>query len=1053
MRRRSMDDKRALLLKLLASVRQQAAPATAPRRTAEDIAVIGLAGRYPRARTPDELWRNVVEGRNCVSEVPADRWDVDAHYHPDAKDGRAYSKWGGWLDDVDKFDPLLFQISPSDAEEMDPQERLFLETAWASIEDAGYRPRGLGEHDAVGVFAGVMNNDYEWLAGHSSAFGADTHARSAHWSIANRVSYVLDLRGPSLTVDTACSASLTAVHLACESLRRGECATAIAGGVNLILHPMHLRMLADRQMISRGDRCRSFGARADGFVDGEGVGAVLLKPLDAAEADGDRVYAVLKGSAVNAGGRTSGYTVPNPTAQAEVITAALRRAGVAPHTVGYVEAHGTGTPLGDPIEIAGLREAFRDGTGESALPGGCAVGSLKSNIGHLESAAGIAGLTKVLMQLKHGVLAPSLHSAELNPGIDLTGTPFRIQQEAEPWHRPVLRDRDGRETEGPRRAGVSSFGGGGANAHLIVEEYLGEPRDRRAPAHGGAAEELIVLSAMSEERLRAYARDLAGFLDRQPVAGEALDACVRMAADVLRVLPHDLDADVELAEYGPGAAELAGLSERLGLATTISGRTTLRELARDRGGPALSLADVAHTLRVGREQLDVRLAFPARELSAVRRVLRDVADGVESGVALHDTARDRRPAPDGAAERLTRALSDGDLTEAARLWAQGVEARWPDSGARRVGLPTYPFARKRYWIPSPPERKAPGGERARMEATPRDASAPVEPPRPDEVRTDSLHAPARDLIPGPVRGPLNGSAAGSAAGDDTPELGFYQPVRVPEELAEAGTGDRAVATTAGHEVAVLVAGEPGALAEALLRHHPGARLVRLDRDDPAELLTSRPVRHLYHLGGLHRPDGLEAALRDGVLALFRTHGAGPRITVVTAGAHQDNPHAAGILGYAQVLAAECPHLDITCVDIDDSDSVDVAATLPALLAEPPHPAGRAVLLRAGRRHVRQLVRTPVPAPDRPPYRTGGTYLMVGGSGGIGRALSEELAQRYRANVVWISRGELDAAQRACADRVREAGAGCCTCGPTRPTPRPSAWPSPRPGGSSAPCTA
>ncbi|MGV2921857.1 beta-ketoacyl synthase N-terminal-like domain-containing protein, partial [Streptomyces alfalfae] len=405
-----MDDKRALLLKLLASVRHQAAPATAPRRPTEDVAVIGLAGRYPGARTPDELWRNVVEGRNCVSEVPPDRWDVDAHYHPDGKDGRAYSKWGGWLDDVDKFDPLLFQISPSDAEEMDPQERLFLETAWASIEDAGYRPRGLGEHDAVGVFAGVMNNDYEWLAGHSSAFGEHTHARSAHWSIANRVSYVLDLRGPSLTVDTACSASLTAIHLACESLRRGECATAIAGGVNLVLHPMHLRMLADRQMISRGDMCRSFGAHADGFVDGEGVGAVLLKPLRAAEADGDRVYAVLKGSAINAGGKTSGYTVPNPTAQAEVITAALRRAGVAPHTVGYVEAHGTGTPLGDPIEIAGLREAFRADADGHVAPGGCAVGSLKSNIGHLESAAGIAGLTKVLMQLKHGVLPPSLHS-------------------------------------------------------------------------------------------------------------------------------------------------------------------------------------------------------------------------------------------------------------------------------------------------------------------------------------------------------------------------------------------------------------------------------------------------------------------------------------------------------------------------------------------------------------------------------------------------------------------------------------------------------------------
>ncbi|MEU5582777.1 amino acid adenylation domain-containing protein [Streptomyces huasconensis] len=994
-----MDDKRALLLKLLASVRQQAAPATASRRPTEDIAVIGLAGRYPRARTPDELWRNVVEGRNCVGEVPADRWDVDAHYHPDAKDGRAYSKWGGWLDDVDKFDPLLFQISPSDAQEMDPQERLFLETAWAGIEDAGYRPRGLGEHGAVGVFAGVMNNDYEWLAGHSSAFGEHTHARSAHWSIANRVSYVLDLRGPSLTVDTACSASLTAIHLACESLRRGECAMALAGGVNLILHPMHLRMLADRQMISRGDECRSFGAHADGFVDGEGVGAVLLKPLWAAEADGDRVYAVLKGSAINAGGKTSGYTVPNPTAQAEVITAALRRADVTPDTVGYVEAHGTGTPLGDPIEIAGLRAAFRPGADGSAAPGSCAIGSLKSNIGHLESAAGIAGLTKVLMQLKHGILPPSLHSAELNPDIDLTGTPFHVQQEAAPWHRPVLRDQDGRETHGPRRAGVSSFGGGGANAHLIVEEYLAQPAEPGTSAPERSPEELIVLSALSEERLRAYARELADFLDRRPGTGQPLGECVRVAADVLRVQPRDLDADLELAEYGLGAAELAALSERLGLPTTVSDRTTLRELARAGSDPAPSLADVAHTLRVGREQLDVRLAFPARELADVQAVLRDVADGVESGIALHDAARGRRALAADAADRLARALSDGDLTEAARLWTQGAEARWPDTGARRIGLPTYPFARKRYWIPEPPRAGEPQWA----------ASART---GPQETRTEPQEIRA-DATPGDT------ASAASKAREDVPELGFYQPVWCPRERPGPAhrTTTAETAAAEGPEVAVLTAGEPGPLAEELLRHHPGARLLRLDREDPATLLA-RPVRHLYHLGGLHRPDSLETALRDGVLALFRSHGTGPRITVVTAGAHDDNPHAAAILGYAQVLAAECPHLDLTCVDIEGTDTADA---LPALLAEPPHPAGRAVLLRAGRRHVRQLVRTPVPAPRHPPYRTGGTYLMVGGSGGIGRALSEELAHRHRARIVWISRGELGAEQRATADRVREAG--------------------------------
>ncbi|MGV2921591.1 amino acid adenylation domain-containing protein, partial [Streptomyces alfalfae] len=383
-----------------------------------------------------------------------------------------------------------------------------------------------------------------------------------------------------------------------------------------------------------------------------------------------------------------------------------------------------------------------------------------------------------------------------------------------------------------------------------------------------------------------------------------------------------------------------------------------------------------------------------------------------SGIALNDASRGRRLLAADAADRLTRALSDSDLTEAARLWTQGAEARWPDSGARRIGLPTYPFARKRYWIPGP----------SRVAGAVGDASTPTghTGPPPEEIR-------AEPIATGPIRTsareslPASAEAAPPAVAeprDDIPELGFYQPVWCPEELPGPAhrTADSPGATP-GHEVAVLTAGEPDALAEALLRHHPGARLLRLDREDPAGLLA-RPVRHLYHLGGLRRPHSLEAALRDGVLALFRTHGAGPRITVVTAGAHDDNPHAAGILGYAQVLAAECPHLDITCVDIEGAEPADA---MPALLAEPPHPAGRAVLLRAGRRHVRQLVRTPVPAPHRPPYRTGGVYLMVGGSGGIGRALSEELAQRHRARVVWISRGELDAEQRATAERVREAG--------------------------------
>lgn len=445
-----MDDKRKLLLSLLAR-------ASAPAPASEGVAIVGVAGRYPLAETVGELWENLAAGRHCVREVPADRWDADAHHDPSGERG-GYSKWAGFIDDVDKFDPLFFRIAPAEAEAMDPQERLFLQTAAAALEDAGYPAARLAAQGPVGVFAGVMNSNYEWMSGEAGALGVRTDAHSNHWSIANRVSYVFDFTGPSLAVDTACSASLTAIHLACESIRSGECAAAIAGGVNLILHPMHLRTLAQRGMISRGDRLKAFGADADGFVDGEGVGAVLLKPLAAAVADGDRVLGVIRGSAVNANGKTGGYTVPSAAAQAELIRTALGRAGVAADTIGYVEAHGTGTPLGDPIEIAGLVDAFggRIDPARRAEQPNIVVGSVKSNIGHLESAAGVAGLTKVLMQFRHGKLVPSLHSARRNPEIDFTTTPFEVQQTLSAWTRLEQPDTEGAPARGCRCAPSSA---------------------------------------------------------------------------------------------------------------------------------------------------------------------------------------------------------------------------------------------------------------------------------------------------------------------------------------------------------------------------------------------------------------------------------------------------------------------------------------------------------------------------------------------------------------------------------------------------------------------
>jgi polyketide synthase PksJ len=946
----SASDRRELLARILADLGVVAAPRT-------EIAIIGVAGRYPLAGSVGEFWHNLRGGRDCIREVPADRWPAVEHHDPNGGPGRSYSKWAGFLDDVDKFDPLLFQISPSDAEDMDPQERLFLEIAWAAVEDAGYAPRSLRGRDPVGVFAGVMNNDYEWIGGAAAARGVFTHARSNHWSVANRVSYTLDLHGPSLTVDTACSSSLTAIHLAAQSLAAGESAMAIAGGVNLILDPAHLWHLSDRQMISPGRHNRAFGAGADGFVDGEGVGAVVLKPLAAAVADGDRVLGVIRGSALNAGGHTSGYTVPNPESQADVIGEALRRAGVDPAEIGYVEAHGTGTPLGDPIEIAGLRRVF------GRLPAGsCALGSVKSTIGHLESAAGIAALTKVLLQFQHGVIAPSPYAEPLNPEIDLRDTPFHIPAVAQEWPRAVA---DGVEL--PRVAGISSFGGGGANAHLVVAEYVDRPADT---AHPARTPQLVVLSARTEERLRAAAGGLAEFLDGDgsPAVPAAERECVAAVAAVLGVEPDDVDPAVDLRDYGLGAPEWPRLrrllADHVALPATLPPGTTAATLAKHaaRNGAVASrsgveLADIAYTLQVGRSPMAARLALLVADIGELRQALRAVADERTPGCPHWRDGTD--PAGD-----VDRALADGDLPALGVLWAGGATVDWtrlpvPEGcrAPRRIALPTYPFARKRYWIPGPRTAVAGGG-------------------------------PVGRFVP------------------------RWQPAGPVAQAAPAGGPVIVFATAAARD-----------LAEGLRSAAGDVRVMWLDSSDVLADLP-RDADTVIHLGGVrgHTSDPDAADLTTGAVSLFDvlTRVRARTLRVVTSDAHPvagspgDNPVAAALHGLAQVAAAERQDTRVSCVDITWQDPV--ADQVTAILAEPAHPKGRAVVVRGGRRYVRTLV--PVPAATAVPYRERGVYVIVGGTGGIGVELTRHLARRYRARVVWLSRGEPDTARLA---EIRDLG--------------------------------
>ncbi len=424
-------------------------------RTIKDIAIIGLSGRYPMSKDLGEFWENISNGRDCIIEVPKDRWDHSKYYDSNKNNTKkTYSKWGGFIHGVDEFDPMFFNISPREAELMDPQERLFLETTWHTIEDAGYTKKELWERK-VGVFVGVMYGHYQLFAAEELLKGNEIAPWGIYASIANRVSYSLNLSGPSMAVDSMCSSSLTAIHLACDSIRKEECELALAGGVNISVHPSKYIFLSQLRFMSSDGKCRSFGEGGDGYVPGEGVGAVLLKPLDKAIEDNDNIYAIIKGSALNHGGKTTGYTVPSPNAQAEVILKALKQSGVNPRTISYIEAHGTGTSLGDPIEIAGLMKAFEVFTKDKQY---CSIGSVKSNIGHLESAAGIASISKVLLQMRNKKLVPSIHSDKLNPNISFKDSAFYVQHKLEDWINPVLIE-NGIKKRIPKDSGNKLFRG------------------------------------------------------------------------------------------------------------------------------------------------------------------------------------------------------------------------------------------------------------------------------------------------------------------------------------------------------------------------------------------------------------------------------------------------------------------------------------------------------------------------------------------------------------------------------------------------------------------
>ncbi|MFZ2753177.1 MAG: type I polyketide synthase, partial [Lysobacteraceae bacterium] len=597
------------------------------------IAIVGMSGVMPQADNVEEFWEKLRNAENnMVTLVPADRWDWEECYgDPMVEKNKTLSKWGGFMREVDKFDPLFWGISPREAEMMDPQQRIFLETVWGAVEDSGHKVSDLAG-TKTGLFVGAATRDYiDLMAMKHVDLDGYSASGTSHAILVNRISFLLDLHGPSAPLDTACSSSLVALHRAIESIHTGSCEMAIVGGVQVMLTAAGHISFGAAGMLASDGKCKTFDSRANGYVRGEGSGAIFIKPLDKAIADGDHIYALIKSTAENHGGKATMLTAPNPNAQADLLVEAYERAEIDPRSVGFLECHGTGTSLGDPIEFQAMKKAFSDLYRKHQLPVPAkphiGLTSAKTNIGHLETAAGIAGILKVLLSIKHKQIPALLHFEKLNPYINLDNTPFYPVEKTKPWD--VILDDNG--TPYPRRAGISSFGFGGANVHIVLEEFPETDASLRRSPKGPY---LILVSAKHEDRLRANAGRLLAHLEKED---------------------------------------------------------------------AVNLADIAYTLQIGRDVMPERMGLIVDSKDELIERLRAYVDGDAAGANVK-LASVRRKADIGTtdAETMKQWLSDRDLSSLLDVWLKGQEPDWKSMHAgqdvRRCPLPTYAFARERYWF-------------------------------------------------------------------------------------------------------------------------------------------------------------------------------------------------------------------------------------------------------------------------------------------------------------------------------------------------------------------
>ncbi|WXB19735.1 SDR family NAD(P)-dependent oxidoreductase [Pendulispora albinea] len=1093
-----------------------------------------MSGRFPDAKNVDEFWTNLELGRDSVREIPQNRWNVNEHFDADPlAPNKTYSKWGGVLDDIDRFDPDFFNMSPREARLTDPQHRLFLMEAWRAFEDAGYSGQQL-DGSRCSVFVGCASGDYKNLLKESRVpLEGYTFMGNDASILAARIAYYLNLRGPSMAIDTACSASLVAVHLACEALREGKCDLALAGGVAVLVTP-ELHILGSKAgMLSPRGKCRPFDDGADGFVPGEGVGALVLKRLDRALADGDHVHGVIRASAINQDGKTNGITAPSGPSQTSLELETYRRFDIDPDAITYVECHGTGTKLGDPIEIDALAKTFSEFTSRR---GYCALGSVKSNIGHALTAAGVAGLVKVLLCLREKKIAPSLHVEKTNQHLRLESSPFFVATEVRPW-------------EGPRNAAISSFGFSGTNAHLVVGEApapptMPEPEGRwrvaalsaRTPtalrerlldlhawlrAHPGASLRDVTFTLATgrmhlRERLAFVARSIdeltshiSEHLQGAKPSRDGSSPEIIAAADAYErgePLPASLYVGerarrVPLPTY-PFARDRCWVPEIDAPADAANGVVEKRTLSADdplfsehvvngsRVLPAVAYLAIAHealSKLAGAQSLRrvvwLRpLVMAAGPIEVCTRLRKDsgkltfeifTAGGVHcrGEAASEDSSRAIVPLRDIQtrcselvdAETHYSGLTAGGLDYGPSFRTVRAIRRAADRGEAIVALerrgalashlfpgvldgalqsldaltdPTLPllipFALERLQVCSSLPKRSFAHVR-KTGSTEYDVTIVDEAGRPCVIfQGMAFRAPKLAIATATATATPPPSKA-VATRLYVPE--WREPLEPPRVSSEPAPGRHVLIVREPHRA-------PRDLALAIARRHPRDVVIQASPDDA---IVDRPGADVvYFLAVCDEaidPRSLDLASRaeTWILRLFRlikTLGAKGAandaldLKVVTSdvhGVHRDDvvrPMAAALVGFTKSLAKERPRWKVTCLDISSAELSGALRehVVDALLAEPSSPTGEEIALRRGRRWERVLREATVPQPDRLVFRERGTYVILGGAGGIGLELGMHLARVAKARLVLLGRSELDERRRRSLDTMISLGA-------------------------------